>query len=68
MSFTLAPRVLKPTSVCIPKAKSNGVAPLGKDFKSPLGEKTNISLEYKLSLNCSTKSTASASLLSKASC
>ncbi len=50
------------------KAKSIGVAPLGRDFNSPLGVNTKISLEYRLSLNSSTKSTAFALEFSSASC
>ncbi len=58
LPFTLAPLVFIPISVCILKEKSKGVASFGSDFKSPLGVKTKISLAYRLSLNCSTNSTA----------
>ena len=49
--FTFAPLVFIPTSVCIANAKSKGVAPFGRDFRSPVGVNTKISFEYKFNLN-----------------
>ena len=38
--FILTPIQLLPISVCKEKAKSKGIAPIGRAIKSPLGEKT----------------------------
>ena len=48
-------------------AKSKAVEPLAKDFNSPAGVKTNISVEYKFNLKSSTKSSALDSVSSKTS-
>ena len=46
-------------------AKSKAVEPLARDFNSPAGVKTNISVEYKFNLKSSTKSNALDSVSSK---
>ena len=57
--LTLAPMQCVPSMVCMLKAKSNAVAPAGRDLMSPFGVNTIISLAKRLSFIVSRRSSVS---------